>query len=63
MIDNAQKVRTEVYCVTYWDDSEEPVVTIFDNEEAANKCYDYFKMHHEGCCIDSCEIYSSFSIT
>ena len=28
-----------VYVVTYWDDGLEPVVTVFDNLENAEKCY------------------------
>ena len=52
----------KAWSVIYWDKGEEPVVTLFDNEEAANNCYKYFKLHHDGCCIDECSIFSNFSI-
>lgn len=53
-------MNCKIYVVTYWDD-DEPVVTLFDNREAANKCYQYLKNYHTGCCVDECEVYSLFS--
>lgn len=50
-----------IWIVTYWDIDSEPVVTAFNNEEAANKCYKYFKQCHDGCCLDECSICSTFS--
>lgn len=49
-----------VYVVTYWDDGLEPVVTVFDNQENAEKCYSFFIKRHSGCCIDEVPIYSNF---
>ena len=52
---------SNVWIVSYWDYfSKEPVVTVFDNEEAANKCYKYFKTGNELCWLDKCPIYSHF---
>ena len=49
-----------VYVVTYWDDGLEPVVTVFDNQENAEKCYSFFIKRHSGCCIDEVPVYSNF---
>jgi len=50
-----------IWIVTYWDFFDgEPVVTAFNNKEVANKCYEYVKKHHNGCCLDECLIYSIF---
>lgn len=55
--------KKEAWSVVYWDNGKEPVITLFDNEESARNCYDYFKLHHDGCCIDKCNIFSKFSLT
>ena len=48
-----------IFVVTYKDnDCDEPVVTAFDNEEAANKCYEYFKTIHDAAWLDTCPLYS-----
>ena len=52
-----------VYVVTYWDDVLEPVITVFDNQENAEKCYSFFVKRHSGCCVDEVPIYSKFLIT
>lgn len=52
----------KVYIVTYWDAGEEPVVTAFSNRDAADRCYRYFKIDHDGCCIDECNIYQDFYV-
>lgn len=49
-----------IYIVTYWDDNKEPVVTAFDNKEAAESYYNYSINKHKGCCLDETKIYSSF---
>lgn len=54
------KVKSKIYIVTYWDKDEEPVVSPFNNKDAAYKCYNYFKEIHDGCCIDKCNVFSSF---
>ena len=62
-MNNEQLLAQEIWSVVYWDDGEEPVTTLFDNEESAKRCYTYFKMYHDGCCIDKCSIFSNFLIT
>lgn len=52
----------KIYVVTYLDDGE-PVVTLFDNQEAANKCYQYLKNYYTVCCVDECEVCSSFVVS
>ena len=61
-----------VYVVTYWDDGLEPVVTVFDNLENAEKCYSFFVSEkcysffvrtHSGCCVDEVPVYSHFGKT
>ena len=49
-----------VYVVTYWDNGLEPVVTVFDNQENAEKCYSFFVNRHSGCCVDEVPVYSNF---
>ena len=53
-------MNKEAWSVIYWDEGEEPIISLFDNEEAARKCYEYFKTNHDGCCIDKCNIFSDF---
>ena len=55
-------MNKEAWSVIYWDEGEEPVISLFDNEEAARKCYEYFKLNRDGCCIDECNIYSDFLV-
>ena len=50
----------KVFIVTYWDNGLEPVVTVFDNQENAEKCYSFFVKRHSGCCIDEVPIYKHF---
>lgn len=49
-----------IWIVTYWNSEIEPVVTAFDNKEAAQACCDYFSKEYS-CCVDECNIYSSFT--
>ena len=59
--DYFSEIKNEfIWIVTYWDFGNDPVVTAFNNEETANRCYKYFKKHHELCCLDKCPIYSHF---
>lgn len=39
----------------------EPIVTAFNNQTAAEACYNNFKHRFDRVCIDECDIYSSFS--
>lgn len=59
-----EKMMKEVHVVTYWSDdpNEEPVVTVFSDEVAAQDCYKYFKEVKEHCCNDRCPVFSSFKI-
>lgn len=60
--------RYTVYIVTlYYDDKREPIVTVFSNEEAAKKMYEYHKGHlKEGVlapdhvCMDEAPLYGEF---
>lgn len=51
----------EVYIVSYWSYGRPPVVTAFDDEDAANRCYECFSAWHDGCSIDKVPVYSHFS--
>ena len=53
----------KVYVVTYWDNGVEPVVTVFDNQENAEKCYSFFIKEHDGCCVDEVPVYKHFGKT
>lgn len=57
------KQERYVWAVTYWVGGEEPVVTTFDNQEVANKCYRVFKETYGNCCVDRCPVYHQFNVT
>ena len=48
-----------VWIVTYVDNGEATPVP-FDNQEAANKCYQWLKNFHEWVGLDLCEVGSTF---
>ena len=55
------------WCVSYICDNygEEQIVTLFDNEEAAEKMYKYYenikgKNGYRNVCIDKCKVFSKF---
>lgn len=50
--------RPYVYVVTYQDGTDEPVITVFNNEENAEKCYGLFSTQHDKAWIDRAPIYS-----
>ena len=50
------------WIVTFWDGTQEPTVTAFDNEEAAQRCYETFKLLHEGICLDQVPVYHDFKV-
>ena len=57
---------TKCWVVTTWSDGEEPIVSAFDNTEAANSYYEYCACTNEesdGCCIDEVPIYKQFIVT
>lgn len=56
-----------IWCVSYICDNygEEQIVTLFDNEDAAEKMYKYYenikgKNGYRNVCIDKCEVFSRF---
>lgn len=52
-----------VFVVTYYDKEEdEPTVTVFSNEEAAKKYYEFMICKHDITSIDECPIYNKFII-
>lgn len=55
----------KVWVVTYWSNNteEEPIVTVFDNDDAAQNCYKYFNRKEEHCCIDECPVYKEILIS
>lgn len=53
-----------MYIVTYYDKgAREPVVTAFDNRDAAERCYEDFKDKHDVISIDCAPVFKSFEIT
>ncbi len=54
----------DIWVITYLDENNEPVVTVFDNPLAADACYKYFyKKYRNNAWIDKCEVYGSFMVT
>lgn len=54
-----------VWTVTYWteDLNKEPTISVFDNEEAAQKCYEFFRKEYKGqVCIDCAPLYTQFLV-
>lgn len=50
----------ETWVVTYYDIGSDPIVTCFDNEDAAMKCYEHFLGKHDRVDIDKCMIFKNF---
>lgn len=60
---NNPELAEMIYIVSYWDDhNPEPISTVFDNEEAANSCKDYFSSLYDHCCMDQTYLYSTFKV-
>lgn len=55
--------NNKVYVVTYWEEDKtiEPVVTVFNNYEAAHKYHTEITKKYFGSCLDVCDVYSGFS--
>lgn len=58
--------RQKVWVVSCYDEGKAPVVTVFDNEQAAMKCYDNLRFFlnydkHVKVCIDKAPVYQSFT--
>ena len=60
MDDLMSKRGTSVFIVTYQDGTEYPVITVFNNEEAAEKCLAYFGKIHDWAWIDKAPVYNDF---
>lgn len=55
---------TKVYAVVYRDSLEEDnVITLFDNDVAAKKCFEAFKEKHKVCWLDAANVFSSFPLS
>ena len=53
----------EMYIVSYFDkEVDEPVVTAFNNRDAAEACYETFKQEHDITAIDHVKVYKEFKI-
>ena len=63
MVDYAPTID-KVWIVSYYDEGEAPVVTVFDNELAAVKCCNAFLQlgHHTKVNCDECQIYKTFTV-
>ena len=49
-----------IFVVTYWNEGVEPVITLFDNLEAAEKAHKYFSTF-DHCVLDKdMPVYSNF---
>lgn len=55
-------MNRSVWAVTYYDDGEEPVVTVFDNKEAAMACYSCFIGEHDVVNVDEAPVCHSFTV-
>ena len=56
--------REIVWIVSWYNCGEMPVVTCFNNKDAAQKYYEYeLTNNHEKVDIDECEVYSTFTIS
>ena len=52
--------KNHVYVVTIIEQYQEPVHTVFNNQEAAIKMYNYFVDKAQDVLVDYCPIYSEF---
>lgn len=51
-----------VWLVTYYDAGDDPVVTVFDNHQAAMRCYAHFLGEHDRVNIYESPVYKSFDV-
>lgn len=49
-------MKMKIWITTYWTTEIEPVVTPFDNREAAETCARYYERQGYKVCIDECDI-------
>ena len=56
--------NTYVWVISYFDFAGgESTVTVFDNKEAAELCYETFKEKHKYCSIDMTILYHKFAVS
>jgi hypothetical protein len=56
------KPNKKMWIVSYYDRNQDPVVTPFDNQTSATKCYKFFLGKHDHVCIDECPVYTNFTV-
>ena len=54
--------KNHVYVVTVIEQYQEPVHTVFNNQEAAINMYNYFVNKAQDVLVDYCPIYSEFEV-
>ncbi len=54
--------RYRCWVVSYYDNGKMPVVTVFNNKDAAMLCYQTFLGAHDKVDVDECPIYGKFSV-
>lgn len=52
-----------IWITTYWKDGTEPVVSPFDNQEAAEICAKYYKTQGYEVCVDKCNVFHKCTVT
>ena len=50
-------MKAKIWIATYWTTEIEPVVTPFDNQEAAETCARYYERQGYKVCIDECDLF------
>ena len=58
----AEAKKNYVYVVTVIEPYQKPVHTVFNNQEAAIKMYNYFVNKAQEVLVDCCPIYSEFEV-
>ena len=58
----AETEKNHVYVVTIIEPHQEPVHTVFNNNEAAIKMYNYFVDKAQEVLVDYCPIYNKFEV-
>lgn len=49
-----------VWVVTTWEDGEEPIISVFDNEDTARRYRDYCERSGKNNCIDEAPVFKHF---
>jgi len=53
----------KIWIATYWKNGIEPVVSPFDNKEAADNCANYYKQQGYNVCVDECVVFHGCKVT